>query len=77
MAAEPWFYVGPDTVFPKELLTFFEVRGDLRDHFLAKHAAIFDVTFWQDLQERIRASEVFDIFPYGPERRLTRSTSTH
>jgi len=77
MAAEPWFYVGPDTVFPKELLTFFEVKGDLRKLFLAHHAPIFDVAFWHDLQARVRASEVFDIFPYGPERRLTRSTSTH
>ena len=27
--------------------------------------------------EHTLASEVFDIFPYGPERRPTRSTSTH
>lgn len=77
MAAEPWFFVGHDTVFPKELLTFFEVKGELRDVFLEHHASIFDVEFWRDLQLRARASEVFDIFPYGAERRLERLTATH
>ena len=34
------------------------------------HGDLFRPQFWQETQERLRAGELPDIFPYKPERRL-------
>jgi isocitrate dehydrogenase kinase/phosphatase len=70
MAAEPWYHVGEHDVFPEEFPAFLIPPGDLRDAFLAVHAELFDVGFWQDMQARLAAGELCDVFPYRPERRL-------
>ena len=44
-------------------------RG-LNDSFLHHHADLFELAFWQDLQARLQAGELLDIFPYAPTRRL-------
>jgi isocitrate dehydrogenase kinase/phosphatase len=73
LSAEPWFYVGPDTVFPEELPQFLELTGDARREFFQHHRDIFDARFWCERQARNAAGEVFDVYPYPPERRLARS----
>lgn len=70
MAAEPWFTVGENDVFPAELLTFLGLQGRLREAFLREHGDLFGVEFWHRLQERLRRGEVVSFFPYGRERRL-------
>ena len=70
LAAEPWFSVRENDVFPEELSTFLELGGPLRQHFDRDHADLFDVEFWTALQERNLRGEVIDFFPYPPERRL-------
>jgi isocitrate dehydrogenase kinase/phosphatase len=70
MAAEPWYHVGEHDVFPEEFPAFLIPPGDLRDAFLAAHADLFDVGFWRDMQGRLAAGELCDVFPYRPERRL-------
>ncbi|HET7747292.1 MAG TPA: bifunctional isocitrate dehydrogenase kinase/phosphatase [Vicinamibacteria bacterium] len=69
-AREPWFYVGEKDIFPEELMTFIGLRGGLKDVFLAAHGDLLDPRFWNDLQDRHRAGEVLDLFPYPPEKRL-------
>lgn len=70
LAAEPWFTVGENEVFPAELRTFLGLQGRLLETFLREHSDLFGVEFWQELQERHRRGEVPSFFPYGPARRL-------
>jgi isocitrate dehydrogenase kinase/phosphatase len=70
MAAEPWFAVGPDDVFPEEFARFLGVDGDLREAFLDHHRDLLTAAWWRHVQERVAAGEMIDIFPYQPEQRL-------
>ncbi len=73
MAAEPWFYVDGNDVFPEELINFIELSGSLRTEFLKHHADLFDVDFWQQTQAKIRAGELPHIFPYPSRCRIKRN----
>jgi isocitrate dehydrogenase kinase/phosphatase len=70
MAADPWFGVGDNDVFPEEFRNFLGLRRDLREVLEQHHGDLFGVRFWQRVQERIRAGEVIEIFPYQRSRRL-------
>jgi len=70
MSAEPWFSVNEGDVFPEEFLPFLVPAGPLRDVFLDAHGDLFGVRFWRDMQERQKAGEVPDFFPYPQSRRL-------
>ena len=72
MAAEPWFYVDENDVFPEELLRFLELSGTLRNAFLEHHADLFEVHFWQQCQDMIHAGELPHIFPYAARCRIKR-----
>jgi isocitrate dehydrogenase kinase/phosphatase len=73
MAAEPWYHVGESDVFPEEFGPFLvPPPGPLRDAFLAAHADLLTVEFWKGLQDRLRAGEMFDFYPYPTSRRLRR-----
>src|SRR5918912_874124 len=74
LAAEPWFHVGENDVFPEEFAAFLLPAGPLRDAFLAAHGDLLDVAFWRRMQERQRAGELVDFFPYSDERRLRRAS---
>jgi len=70
LAAEPWFSVSDSDVFPQELATFLELRGQLREVFDRHHEDLFDPTLWRTLQDRNRQGEVIDFFPYSADQRL-------
>ena len=70
LAAEPWFSVSDDDVFPEELATFLELRGELREVFERHHQDLFGTDFWRALQDRNRQGEVIDFFPYSTDQRL-------
>ena len=70
MAAEPWFTVGENDVFPSELRTFLGLQGRAREAFLREHGDLFGVELWHQLQERLRRGEVVSFFPYRKDRRL-------
>jgi isocitrate dehydrogenase kinase/phosphatase len=72
LAAEPWFHVGEMDVFPEEFRAFLVPPGRLRDVFLGAHGDLLDVKFWQGVQRRLAAGEVFDVFPYRRSARLRR-----
>ncbi|HET7292972.1 MAG TPA: bifunctional isocitrate dehydrogenase kinase/phosphatase [Vicinamibacteria bacterium] len=69
-AAEPWFYVGPRDVFPEEFASFLGLRPALLAAFREAHAELLTAEYWQNMQARIEAGEIVDIFPYRPEQRL-------
>ncbi len=70
MAAEPWFAVGPDDVFPEEFSSFLGVEGSLLEAFMEGHSDLLTARWWQDTQRRVAAGEVIDIFPYDDRLRL-------
>lgn len=70
LAADPWFGVGDNDVFPEEFRNFLGLRRDLREVLEQHHGDLFGVRFWQRVQERIRSGEVIEIFPYQRSRRL-------
>jgi isocitrate dehydrogenase kinase/phosphatase len=72
LAAEPWFHVGEMDVFPEEFRAFLVPPGPVRDVFLGAHRDLLDVEFWQGVQRRLAAGEVFDVFPYRRSARLRR-----
>jgi isocitrate dehydrogenase kinase/phosphatase len=72
MAAEPWYYVDENDVFPEELRDFTGLSGALKEVFLTHHADLFEVDFWQQTQDTIRAGELPHIYPYSENCRITR-----
>lgn len=63
-AAEPWYGVARNDVFPEEFATFLLSDRNLRKHFLRHHAELLEPDFWQECQRRIKAGEIVDFFPY-------------
>jgi isocitrate dehydrogenase kinase/phosphatase len=72
-AAEPWFHVGEQDVFPEEFKPFLVPPGRVRDAFLQAHGDLLGVPFWQGVQRRLAGGEVVDVFPYRRDARLQRA----
>jgi isocitrate dehydrogenase kinase/phosphatase len=68
----PSFFVGARDIFPEEFERFLGLRGALREAFLDAHADLLTPRYWLGVQERIRAGEFPDFFPYPAARRLHR-----
>lgn len=64
LRAEPWFYVGPNDVFPAQWLDFLGVRGVLREEFLAHHADILTADYWRHLKSLHEAERHLEVVPY-------------
>jgi isocitrate dehydrogenase kinase/phosphatase len=74
LAAEPWYGVMQNDVFPEEFAPFLLGDPRLREVFLRHHADLLEPEFWQEAQRRIERGEVMDFFPY-PESIRFRSRS--
>jgi len=72
LAAEPWFYVDENDVFPEEFAKYLGLSGPLRNVFLQHHSDLFGVDYWQQTQDAIKAGKLQHIFPYSRSRRLKR-----
>ena len=64
MAAEPWYSVAPNDVFPEEFPRFLFVDLAQRKLFAKLHGDLYDADYWKSLQDVIRAGKVLDVFPY-------------
>jgi isocitrate dehydrogenase kinase/phosphatase len=71
-AAEPWFHVGEQDVFPEEFTAFLMPPAAVREPFLAAHRDLLSIEFWQGVQHRLALGEVVDVFPYRRNARLQR-----
>ncbi len=69
-ASEPWFAVAENDYFPEEFERFMGLNGRYRDIFRAHHDDLFDVSYWQSIQARLKTGEVIDVFPYDQASRL-------
>src|ERR1051326_4064739 len=71
IAAEPWFSVREHDIFPEEFLRFLAFPKPARAALLERHGDLFHPEFWRNVQKKLRAGELPEIFPYAHERRLT------
>lgn len=70
LQAEPWFTPAENDIFPEEFERFLGLPPDLRKTFVGQHGRLFTAAFWRELQDRHRAGEIMDFFPYPDHRRL-------
>lgn len=73
LAAEPWYSVGPNDVFPHEWPTFLFAPGRARSLFLQFHADIVTARWWAARQEDLRRGAVIDVLPYADALRFSAS----
>lgn len=72
MAADPWFYVGPNDVFPEEFRSFLFRDPALLGALEAEHGELFGVEFWKAQQKLHDQGELIDFFPYDASLRFPR-----
>jgi isocitrate dehydrogenase kinase/phosphatase len=78
MSGEVWYAVGPKDVFPETFAPFLLGNDAVREAFMAHHADLLDAAFWQQHQQRIRAGQMLDVFPYDAAQRFAHEGSaTH
>ncbi|MCS6997441.1 MAG: bifunctional isocitrate dehydrogenase kinase/phosphatase [Casimicrobiaceae bacterium] len=70
MSGEPWYSVAKNDVFPEEFGRFLLGNPRVRESFLKYHADLLRPEFWRERQERIRAGQLEDFFPYPHELRF-------
>ncbi|ELR63447.1 Isocitrate dehydrogenase phosphatase/kinase [Photobacterium marinum] len=70
MAAEPWYSVGPNDVFPEEFRTFLLINPTVRSLFNELHSDLFEASYWQQLQQNIANRQYEDVYPYQSKHRL-------
>jgi isocitrate dehydrogenase kinase/phosphatase len=75
MAAEPYWPVGPNDVFPEQFEPYLVSDPRAREMFYAAHHDLLDPQFWARKQERVRAGLQEDVFPYPEEIRFRRVRS--
>ncbi len=73
MSSTPWYDVGAFDVFPEEFRLFFSGNPKARRAFEKYHSDLYSVVFWRNMQERILAGNVVDIFPYRRKKRFARN----
>jgi isocitrate dehydrogenase kinase/phosphatase len=71
ISAEPWFSVREHDIFPEEFPRFLGLPESSRVALFDQHADLFRADFWRGVQEKLRAGEILEVFPYARERRLT------
>ena len=64
--------VGEDDVFPEQFERFLVSDPRAREIFYEYHRDLLDPAFWAGKQERVRAGEQEDVFPYPEEMRFPR-----
>ena len=71
IAAEPWYSVRENDIFPEEFSSFLRLPEPAQTEFLEHHGDLFRPDFWRAVQEKLRSGDLPEIFPYRPERRLS------
>jgi isocitrate dehydrogenase kinase/phosphatase len=70
LSGEPYFYVGPNDVFPEEFRRFLGLDGELRRAFEEAHGDLFSTAYWNAQKEKLQAGEIPDVSAYPESRRL-------
>jgi isocitrate dehydrogenase kinase/phosphatase len=64
MRAEPWFQVGPKDVFPEEWKPFLFTEPRVQAVLEAKHAQLFDPSFWNGVKQNLESGRPIRVPPY-------------
>ena len=72
VAAEPYWSVGPNDVFPEQFERFLVANPHAREVFMQLHGDLTDPAFWTGKQARIRAGVQEDVFSYPESCRFRR-----
>jgi len=72
LAAEPYWRVGENDVFPEQFDRFLVSDPRARELFYEYHRDLLDPAFWSEKQARVRAGVQEDVFPYPEEARFSR-----
>ncbi len=75
MAAEPWYPVAKNDVFPEQLGTFLLGNPNVKKYFMRHHAELLTPEFWQGRKKRIMEGIIDDVFPYPQELRFSYHSS--
>ncbi len=70
MAAEPWYPVGQNDIFPEEFAPFLLSGKVVRQAFLEHHSDLLDVGFWNETKQRIEEGFIEDVYPYPAAARF-------
>ncbi|MBA2432121.1 MAG: bifunctional isocitrate dehydrogenase kinase/phosphatase [Chthoniobacterales bacterium] len=70
MAAEPWFTVRDNDIFPEEFPNFLAFPERAQQELFRRHGDLFHPDFWRGVQQKLRAGELPELLPYAQERRL-------
>lgn len=70
MAAEPWYTVRENDIFPEEFPRFLRLTQEQLTWLVAANPGLFDAAAWRDLQQRIRTGVPLEILPYEAEAHL-------
>ncbi len=65
-----WYYVADNDVFPEQFPRFLGLASEQREALLQAHGEIFDVAWWQALQDKLQAGGFEDVPPYPESARL-------
>ncbi|MCA9241976.1 MAG: bifunctional isocitrate dehydrogenase kinase/phosphatase, partial [Planctomycetales bacterium] len=76
IAAEPWFSVGPNDVFPEEFINFLGLPPSLRLAFVRRHGDLLEADFWNRIKQQIAQGRQFHVPPYDEFKRLNRAGRT-
>jgi isocitrate dehydrogenase kinase/phosphatase len=71
MAAEPWYPIAKNDVFPEQLGTFLLGNVNVKKYFMKHHADLLTADFWQTRKKRIMEGLIDDVFPYPQELRFS------
>ncbi len=70
LAAEPWFSVGAQDVFPEEWPTFMFASARDRALFRELHPELLDAAWWSERQRTLATGRLEDVLPYPEALRL-------
>lgn len=71
LASEPWYSISPQDVFPEEFRHFLCSDKRIKPLFEMLHGDLFDVEYWQRVQQRILAGEIDDVYAYRRQQRFS------
>lgn len=71
MAAEPWYFVAPNDVFPEEFIRFFGFDEVLQKLFRKYHSELLSHEWWVRIKARLERGETIEVLPYAIKTRTT------
>ncbi|WP_415882169.1 bifunctional isocitrate dehydrogenase kinase/phosphatase [Neptuniibacter sp. QD34_54] len=64
LAAEPWYSIGDNDVFPEEFSMLMACDRRVKKIFDQLHGDLLTVQFWERVQVQVKKGELIDVYPY-------------